>query len=518
MSENYDDDEDLEKLIFKGGLASGAVEPSEKFWNKAYENILERDARAGKKSAKRWRSAFFATGTVALLIGSYAFYVHNEVSEIRQQLTTIETTQKTIVQQNTSQTTLAVHKEKTTSGNDIITTNSANKIPNATVVNETKYNGTASANSFTNTIKAKQIGSHANASGFAYSVNPSHSNVGTAEASPASNTINENTENNPNPVASIQAGNSSIPTIQTSANPAAVAANSTQVPPPAPTPSVSSNTAAKSVAVNNTAAKTADLDSSNALYLDRKPIRFKDILAKTSISAFYAPGVTDDFLHDKNNDPTKSITAKDIKTHQDGDGTFATGLRLAYDLSDRWSLFTGCYYSLYSYNINPTVIYAQQQENGQVGYSITTSSGTVFIPYSAGTTHVGDSIKIRGSSSRGYLSIPVQAKYKLPVSSNLAFYVTGGFAVNIANYKETRINWENTAFQEGNVSVQDIYGLNMVQYSYNIGIGAQYLICRGLSVYAEPYLDGSFTSINNNTPVITYPYFFGAALGVTYHF
>jgi hypothetical protein len=267
-----------------------------------------------------------------------------------------------------------------------------------------------------------------------------------------------------------------------------------------------------------TSPKAADLDSSNALYLDRKPLRFKDILSKLSLSAFYAPGITNDFLRDKDNDPTNAITAHALKSRQDGDGTFATGLRLAYDISNRWSIITGCYYSLYSYNINPTIIYAQQQENGTVGYSITTSSGTVFLPYSTGTAHIGDSIKVKGSSSRGYLSIPLQAKYKIAIGRKLDFYATGGFSVNFAHYKETQIHWENTALQEGDLSVQNINGLNMVQYSYNFGFGAEYLVRRGLSIYAEPYLNGSFTSINNNTPVITYPYFFGLAFGVSYHF
>jgi len=40
-----------------------------------------------------------------------------------------------------------------------------------------------------------------------------------------------------------------------------------------------------------------------------------------------------------------------------------------------------------------------------------------------------DSIKVKGNSSRGYISIPLQAKYKIAMGRKLCFYTTGGFAV-----------------------------------------------------------------------------------------
>jgi hypothetical protein len=72
--------------------------------------------------------------------------------------------------------------------------------------------------------------------------------------------------------------------------------------------------------------------------------------------------------------------------------------------------------------------------------------------------------------------------------------------------------------QSGNVSVSSIEGLSKVHYSYSLGVGAEYRLGRGVSVYAEPFMQGSVTAINNNTPVSTYPFFFGAAAGITYMF
>jgi hypothetical protein len=274
----------------------------------------------------------------------------------------------------------------------------------------------------------------------------------------------------------------------------------------------------KTSQLSNNSLKASAPDTVNSVFEHQKHVTFSDIVSKTSASLFYAPGTTNDFLHDKDNDPTNTITANVLKTRQDDDGTFAAGIRLSYNFSERWALQTGCSYSVFSYNIKPTVIYAQPEESGQVGYFIVTTSGTVFLPYSTGSAHLGDSMKVQGKSSRSYISIPLELKYNIAMGRKLCFYITGGFSVNIAKYQQTNLDWVNTYLQEGNVSVQSIYGLNIVHYSYDLGAGLEYIAHKSWSIYAEPYLTGSFTSINTNTPVSTYPYFFGLAFGITKRF
>lgn len=67
MSENYND-KDIEKLIFGGGLASGEIEPSEKFWNKAYEDILQEKTKPiqtvfqnGKGLSLEWEPSHYSS-------------------------------------------------------------------------------------------------------------------------------------------------------------------------------------------------------------------------------------------------------------------------------------------------------------------------------------------------------------------------------------------------------------------------------------------------------------------------
>lgn len=499
MSDNYND-KDIEKLIFGGALASGSIEPSEGFWNKAYEDILQRETNLNRKRVLRWRTGFYVMTAVAMLMVWYGVSMRNEVNDIKQQVSTLASSSNTTNRNVTHQEVTIPNKNTL-----LYTEKASNKEENSTA-KAVHYSNSAllrqhiPAASYNKTTQIATIKQNNSAN---FSVITNRGSLPTEN----SNVI-VNEENNDGIKNSSIPGNTSRQAITNNVLPV----NSSS----APTASIA---ASKSSATTKKADSIAAVaDTANSGFVPKKPVTLARIISKISVSAFYAPGITDDFLSTKNNDPTNTVTANELRTHQDGDGTMAIGFRLSYDISDKWSIQTGCYYSEYSYNINPTVIHAQQQENGQVGYVMNTSSGTVFLPNSSVPAHWGDSIQVRGNSSRGYISIPLQVNYKFRVGTRLSFYADGGFSVNIANYKQTSLHWENTAFQEGDVSVQNIYGLNTIQYSYNLGFGAAYLIRRGLSVYTEPFVDGAVTSINENTPVLTYPYFFGWSWGLTYHF
>jgi hypothetical protein len=515
---NKFEDKDIEKIIFRDRLTSSEIEPSEKFWNKAYESIVQREGRANAIRSKRWRIAFLMMGTIIVLLGSYTTYMHQEVNNIKQQLLQIESTRITIPQQDSTQSSTLKSIDKSTE-NDLSNTNEEAK----NIQGSKALTSCSSVNSSSSILSAKnQSGrnySRLSTPSFKISVTSQpvlmnttpamNVNIPIATGNPSPIEIKGNSSQNANETATQQITSTTAPTptvinsskLQTSKNDSLIQIENTKL------------------AIKRAdSLKKEDSASGSSVFVPKKQITLAGILSKMSVSVFYAPGLNDDFLDDKENDPTNTITANVLNTEQDGYGAYATGLRLGFDVSDKITIQTGCSYRLYSYSIDPTTIYAQKQETGQLGYSLPTSSGTIFLPYSNGVIHSGDSLDIEGSSSRGYISIPLQFKYKLLAGTVLGFYVTGGFSANFSVYKETLINWENTGLQQGDIVVQSIYGLSNVQYTYNIGFGANYLINNGLSLFIEPYMDASITAINKNTPVIIYPYFFGIALGVTYHF
>ena len=545
MSDNYND-KDIEKLIFGGGLGNGAIEPSERFWKKAYEDILQRENSTNLKRISGWRNAFYAMTTASLILASYIIYMHIEVNSIQQQITKIESTPVNTSQQSASQNALSNTTENRSVSTEVSTRSQSN--------NGKQHNETAIASAtgiFTNTNNKQNrrtysvytnssAGVKASSMPQIIAANSTIHNINSPTPALNSQTTVINNAGRPSPsVENISSvANTPQPGINNSTSALNKKSNNELIAEATKTPITGTNTPLTNnanssqktgsdiqnskVALTNkktdSAAKTSILDSTNSIYTPKKQITLAGILSKLSVSAFYAPGITEDFLNDKNNDPTNTITATGLKTQQDGDGTYAIGLHLAYDISNRWSIQAGVYYSQYTYNIKPTIIYPQQEENGQVGYAVTTSSGTVFLPNSAVPAHIGDSIKVNGNSGRGYIGIPLQVKYKFVAGTRFNFYIDGGLCLNIAKDMQTTIHWENTALQEGDLTLESIYGLNSIQYCYNFGFGASYLIGKGLSIYTEPFMNGSFTSVNKNAPVIIYPYFFGLAVGLTYHF
>ncbi len=517
MSDNYNEN-DIEKMIFRDALASGEIEPSPKFWNTAFEGILQRENNSYSRRIILWRGAMGVMATIIILLAGYSIYMSRQINELKQQVTQIQTVNTTLLKQEFNQKTSTLTDEKASNSQSLSSGNTSS--PMGTF--ETK--SIASINKTNNHKLANSI-VRSN-----YSTYPNYSkkhvfnirqhianNVSNLSASEplANNSSNSAIKtplslNNPG-TTNTEIANTVTQKLATTSAPVFSDSLKAFVPPQPKTTVSTSN--APAVAI-----KSSSPDTVASVFEQKKRITFSDIMSKASASLFYAPGTTNDFLHDKDNDPTHTITANVLKTREDDDGTFAAGLRLTYNFSERWALQTGCSYSVYSYNINPTVIYAQTQESGQVGYSIATSSGTIFLPYSAGSVYLGDSMKVQGKSSRGYISVPLQLRYNITMGRKLCFYTTGGFSVNIAKYQQTNIHWVNTYLQEGDVSVQSIYGLNTIHYSYDLGFGLDYILHKTWSIYAEPYLNGSFTSINKNTPVTTYPYFFGLALGITKRF
>jgi len=60
--------------------------------------------------------------------------------------------------------------------------------------------------------------------------------------------------------------------------------------------------------------------------------------------------------------------------------------------------------------------------------------------------------------------------------------------------------------------------LQSIYYSYSLGLGLSYNLCRHLAIYAEPELQGSITALSKNTPVSSYPFLAGITGGITWHF
>ncbi len=521
MKNDYKD-KDPEKMIFGAALGSLKIEPSQKFWNSALHGIIDKEGAKNKARLRTWKGISFGLGTVIVLMGLHEAFMYSKLNNVDTELTEIKNNQVKLQQQIANNTAI------TQSNNSLANNQQTSAAANPSVEGNTQ-SVAANANEPIAATHAQNQNSSATYATLVHHskayTNPPYPQV--APLPPIESDVQSGTKAQPGneqqggstPVPNNSGrdnGNSSPPVASQPNEP--IPQQNASVPPAVTKQKNDSAAMASRAADSALLAKQEVIDSLNAvIQKNAVPKNSFNLHNRISISGFFAPGGLSDFLKDHDNDNDDNITAKTLKARQSDWFAYEAGMKLGFNVSGRFRIQTGLYYNAYSYNIGENVITAQQRSDGSVGYSMVTSSGVTNIPYT-GPVKIGDSIKVHGSSSRGYVCIPLQLSYTFISHNKLGLYVIGGAAANIAATSGTEISWQNTMLQSGNVSVSSIEGLSKVHYSYSLGVGAEYRLGRGVSVYAEPFMQGSVTAINNNTPVSTYPFFFGAAAGITYMF
>jgi len=511
MEKDYEDN-DPERLIFRTVVGPMQMEPSEKFWKQAEEGILERENAVQRRKLTTWKGISFGLATVIVLLCFHEFYITSKVDRIEKKISDIEYSNH---QQTIQNTTVENGRD---AWHDISTQNVTGRQSNSTISENTTITKTYSnrvAHFNTSVTKTSSAGRNAelNSQGEATlsgNTGLTSGNLPLIQTGKQSNKeISSILESN-----NARAGQT-IEQPKTSESPALTMNTNVTRTNKSPDTTINTVFSKLSLVPKQLAQDTAELSEQ---IVPPKP--HIDFVHRIFASAFFATGSLNDFLKDKDNDndATDKVSINSLKAIECNAMAYQAGLKLGFDISDKWSLQTGFYYNSNTYSIRPTIIDASQQEYGALGYSLITSSGIVNIPYSGSSPHSGDSIKVNGSSSRGYIGIPVNIMYKFLSGKKLGFYAIAGLSANILVYQGTSLHWQNTLLQEGDVSAQSIKGLESVHYSYSLGFRAAYKLGRGFSLFGEPYLQGALTSIDKNSPIVTYPYFFGIALGISYHF
>lgn len=546
MQKDYNEN-DTEKNIFRGKLDSLQIEPSEKFWNTALHSIIDKERVQSKRTIRKWRFTAYSLGAVVLFFCVHEVWMGGRMGAIEKQVAEIQGERNKLAQKdNTAQTAVAnadnkvAQQTNTNNGstqqpvaatkNNVLPENTINAKPvkqegapvkenSAAVRNAVKPNYVAfnKADESKQVISAKSIKS--STAWHTSDNNKMASGNANEEQQPAdtkvTSAVNSSSGNTVKSTVPANVLNDGKPVTNNQNEPAMASVNQ-------PESSQQNTNGAKQQAVNVlTGSISSSGDSVNVIPPSQNPVADKVAFKnRLSLSAFFTPGMVNDFMkckdYDRDND-NDHVSAGDLKNRQSKWFGYQTGINIGVDLSQHFKLSTGVYYSRYSYDIKETLLKAELQENGDVGCTLVTSSGVVYIPYETTPLRVGDSLKVHGNSSRDYICIPLRFYWNIISHNKLGFYAAGGLDANLSAHSSTDLNWENTNLQEGQVKVQSTEGLSAVHYAYNFGLGLTYMLGHGISLYGEPHLQGSLTSINKNTPVVTYPYFFGCEVGLTWH-
>jgi hypothetical protein len=494
--------------VFKDAIDPAETEPSDKFWNRTYEEIIKRENKDYNQHMRRWKVISFTLSAAILMLAFYTFYIYSRVNNIEKQISAVE-------QKQTGVVTTTYRSNSGTVLNNQATAYKHDNAGAAAVVEKSHSVGVTPGNNKhetkSNDINIRQNGPVGLTRSRTTNSNPGSSNVGD--------------DKNPLNNSSYGFGDKTLPgNYHGQSNTVSGASKDSNFSVAAFSPPALSPLTAREISTANAEKDTMPTlaDNKNTTDTLAPPAQMnttaglKNIFSHLYISAFFSPELTDDIINANN--PSGNVIVNNIKAGEAGGITYTTGLKVGYDVSSHWSILTGIYYHTSSFSILPTVVHAQWQKNtSSYSYSLITSAGTVEMPYYSATQSANDSLKASGNSSLVYIGIPLQARYDFLPGSNLDFYVEGGVAVNFLSQTQTKINW-STQTDYGNCTINNFNGLQNAFFVCNMGIGITYKISKGISAYLEPGMQGPLTPVSKNESITTYPYIFDFTLGLTYHF
>jgi hypothetical protein len=484
--------------IFKSSLESIETEPSEGFWIKASEDALFKSNLAKRSELNKWKTTAYILGAAIVALAIYLIYSEEELSGVKKQLNKFQ--ENTVVQskskkavQNSEQVAVNNNKENPVAQvreplQKKATTNTSIILSSSIAVNTGKKNIAPRQHIINNAIQSGVVNSTNSEKSYSSNTTNDDAVSQVLQQSPSSD-IRQNTTDN----SGKEIKNNSVTTENKTNTDIVNTEPETQTP---------------------IALRTNRADSTNAIAVDgdQKPVGNKSIWSKFSASIFYAPYISDELFESESADNT---TINNETANEEEVNPYMLGARFGYDISSKWSIVTGLYYYSFQVAVSPITIYAQQRQSGDVGYSLQTSMGTVECEYN-GTPNVGDAMKVNGTATAHYLSIPFQIKYSFINSTKFIFYLTGGAAVNMVAYRKMSLHWQDFNWNEGD-ELEGIESSESIYYSFYAAPGISYKFNKCFSVYFEPSIMGSPTFLGKNGVNKPSTIFEGLAGGFTYH-
>jgi hypothetical protein len=221
--------------------------------------------------------------------------------------------------------------------------------------------------------------------------------------------------------------------------------------------------------------------------------------------------------------------------------SWSAGLRFRAELGTHWSVATGVNYNTFSQSSTASNVFVVSDSafhhdhgpghggghggpstgGGSSHYVIHTSCGTIDLDNHShwsggpgGPPGNGDTLNVTTKTTEeiSYVSVPFTARYQIS-GKRISWYAEGGASINF-EYTNSVTAVVNNSYSETN----EIVGLKSINYSALFGVGMQYNIHGNWGVFLEPGLRYSLTSINESSPVLSYPYYLGIKTGFSLHF
>ncbi len=215
-------------------------------------------------------------------------------------------------------------------------------------------------------------------------------------------------------------------------------------------------------------------------------------------------------------DQPNAITS--IQHREVHEPSYSFGILATRQFKEKWGLQTGLIYSNTAIGISPQKMYAFQDPAGDIAYKYITSSGYAYIKPGFGIPPAfGDSLSTtEAKHSLHSLSIPAVIKYTIG-KNKLLFIPGAGIEGNFITRAKLETEIEDATNRE-TVLINKLDGAKSFYWSFIADAELRYTTNKKIAFSIRPVFRYAISPITENNVVETFPYSFGASLGITYKF
>lgn len=232
------------------------------------------------------------------------------------------------------------------------------------------------------------------------------------------------------------------------------------------------------------------------------------------VGGFFAPGFTAQHLSENDSQDNQNQNQEDgnnVSEDQDaGHYSWSAGIKMGYDLTKRWTLRGGVAYTAYRFPIANKTIYTNPA-TAPGSYRIVTSAGVAEFD----DENNNDSLQVEEDSyqSLSYWSVPLQGYCRFG-SGNVSYFAGAGLSPHFLGSANAHLQLTDENDEETFVD-QDLQEIRRFGMGYNVGFGLNYRMRSRFMLTMEPYLNGNFHSISNNTSMGNNPLTWGISFGLS---
>ncbi|MFH1319709.1 MAG: porin family protein [Bacteroidota bacterium] len=269
------------------------------------------------------------------------------------------------------------------------------------------------------------------------------------------------------------------------------------------------------------AAAESDTAETNANLPNVEQEEATKAVSRFSLTAFFSPDFTYRQLTNNTAALNPDVSASYFNQNEKGGVAYTSGLMAGFDINDRWMVKGGVFYSTYRQHYNPVNALVQVDTIERI-YTLSTSMGsTEFngndLEEQNGNNEDEFETSFNSKQRLSFINVPLMVEYRIG-NGKTRYFITAGFSANFVMSEDMEVEMEDFDGENNDVEAGDFEGLQDMNFSAMVGVGAEFGLFKSFSLLLNPGLRTSITPINKSLPVKSYPYSIGLATGIRYRF